>query len=201
MNLLTQNSKIKQTSSKFSVRLFNFGIPAYKSGSGEITCPMAGSCIKFCYAKKGAFTWPNVKRAYNNRYELSKTDKFVPKINADIVIKEPEYVRIHDSGDFYSAEYLDKWRSIAIHNPHVRFYAYTNCIRMVKNADLPDNLDVIFSDSGRQSRLIDQDNDRHTKIFKSIEDLKQAGYADASKYDLYATKWFSKNNKIGLVMH
>tara|TARA_R100000951_G_C2513232_1_gene141090 strand:- start:297 stop:515 length:219 start_codon:yes stop_codon:yes gene_type:complete len=72
---------------------------------------------------------------------------------------------------------------------------------MVKNADLPDNLDIIFSDSGRQSRLIDQDNDRHTKIFKSIEDLKQAGYSDASKYDLYATKWFSKSNKIGLIMH
>lgn len=52
MNLLTQNSKIKKTSKKLEVRLFNFGIPAYKSASGKITCPFAGDCVKFCYAKK-----------------------------------------------------------------------------------------------------------------------------------------------------
>jgi len=55
MNLLTQNSKIKKTSKKLEVRLFNFGIPAYKSASGKITCPFAGDCVKFCYAKKGAY--------------------------------------------------------------------------------------------------------------------------------------------------
>ena len=57
MNLLTQNSKIKKTSKKLEVRLFNFGIPAYKSASGKITCPFAGDCVKFCYAKKGAYIW------------------------------------------------------------------------------------------------------------------------------------------------
>ena len=52
MNLLTQNSKIKKTAKHFDVKLFNFSIPAYKSKSGEITCPMADKCVKFCYAQK-----------------------------------------------------------------------------------------------------------------------------------------------------
>ena len=33
MNLLTQNSKLKKTSKELGIRVFNFGIPAYKSSS------------------------------------------------------------------------------------------------------------------------------------------------------------------------
>ena len=73
MNLLTQNSKLKKTSKELGVRVFNFGIPAYKSASGKLTCPMARDCIKFCYAKKGAYIWSNVKPAFEKRYELTKT--------------------------------------------------------------------------------------------------------------------------------
>ena len=52
MNLLTQNSKLKRTSKELGLRVFNFGIPAYKSASGKLTCPFADECVKFCYAKK-----------------------------------------------------------------------------------------------------------------------------------------------------
>ena len=32
-------------------------------------------------------------------------------------------------------------------------------------------------------------------------DLLSAGYVDSSAIDLMATRWFSKNKKIGLVFH
>ena len=201
MNILTQNSKIKRTSSKFSVRLFNFGIPAYKTGSGKTTCPFAGDCVKFCYAQKGAYIWSNVKPAFEKRYELTKTDDFLNKMSEEIAKKKPDYVRVHDSGDFYSPKYLQKWLAVAIHNPHVRFYAYTNSVQMIKDAELPDNFDIIFSDSGKQKHLIDKKTDRHTKIFENIKDLLSEGYVDAHEYDLQATKWFSKNHKVGLIKH
>ena len=137
MNLLTQNSKIKKTSKKFGVRLFNFGIPAYKSVSGKITCPFAGDCVKFCYAKKGAYIWSNVKPAFEKRYELTKTDDFVNKMNEEIAKKKPDYVRVHDSGDYYSPAYLRKWLAVAIHNSRVRFYSYTNSIQMLKESVEP----------------------------------------------------------------
>ena len=201
MNLLTQNTKLKKTSKELGVRVFNFGIPAYKSASGKLTCPMAKDCVKFCYAKKGAYIWSNVKPAFEKRYELTKTDDFVDAMNAEIKRKKPDYVRVHDSGDYYSAAYLKKWIQIAIHNPSVKFYSYTNMVDMFQKTDLPDNYDVIFSDAGKQRHLIRFNRDRHTNIFSSEEKLNKAGFVNASKIDLYATKWFSKNKKIGLIFH
>ena len=200
-NLLTQNAKIKKTSKHFGVKIMNFGIPAYKSASGKLTCPMADTCVKFCYAKKGAYIWSNVKSVFEERYQLSKTDQFVDAINEEIKRKKPNYVRVHDSGDYYSKAYLNKWIAVAIHNPGVRFYSYTNMIDMIKKTDLPSNYDIIYSDSGKQTHLINEAHDRHTKIFASHTDLDAAGYVDSSEYDLNATKWFSTSKKIGLIFH
>lgn len=201
MNLITQNSKLKKTSKELGKRVFNFGIPAYKTASGKLTCPMADECVKFCYAKKGAYIWSNVKPAFERRYEITKQDDFVDVMTAEIKQKKAEYVRIHDSGDFYSRKYLYKWIEIMKQNPEIRFYAYTNMVQLMKEVELPDNFDVTFSDSGKQRHLIDKRMDKHTRIFKSKEDLDMEGYTDASKLDLYATKWFNKTNKVGLIYH
>jgi hypothetical protein len=72
---------------------------------------------------------------------------------------------------------------------------------MVKDVKLPDNFDVIFSDSGKQKHLIDEKKDRHTRIFHSHNELISSGYADASNHDLYATKWFNKSLRVGLLKH
>ena len=202
MNLLTQNSKLKRTSKQLDVRVFNFGIPAYKSASGKITCPFADACIKFCYAKKGAYIWSNVKPAFEKRYQLTITDKFVTAMTKEIIKKRPDYIRVHDSGDYYSPKYLQKWLRIAKAFPRIKFYSYTNCVKMLKNVDLPDNYDIIFSDSGKQKHMIDQATDRHTKIFNTKDELISNGYINASKIDLYATKWFNKDNiNVGLIAH
>ena len=162
---------------------------------------MADECVKFCYAKKGAYIWSNVKPAFEKRYELSKTDDFVEAMNTEIRKKKPDYVRVHDSGDYYSRAYLKKWIEVAEANPNVRFYSYTNMIDMMLNTSLPDNYDIIFSDSGKQKHLINERKHRHTKIFSSHSDLVSAGYTDASSIDLNATRWFNKTNKVGLVFH
>lgn len=201
MNLLTQNSKLRKTSKLLGVKVFNFGIPAYKSASGKLTCPFADECVKFCYAQKGAYIWSNVKPAFEKRYELTRSDEFVSKMSDELFKKRPDYVRIHDSGDYYSKAYLQKWIDIANLFPEIKFYSYTNSVAMLKEANLPSNFDVIFSDSGKQKNMIDVINDRHTKIFSSKQALEDAGYVNASELDLYATKWFSSNNKVGLVFH
>tara|TARA_R100001594_G_scaffold89698_2_gene124143 strand:- start:395 stop:1000 length:606 start_codon:yes stop_codon:yes gene_type:complete len=201
MNLLTQNSKIKKTSKHFNKRVFNFSIPAYKTKKGKITCPFADTCIKFCYAQKGFYKlsakWSELK------YKATKQDNFISLMNQDIQDKKPDFIRVHDSGDYYSKEYLKKWLQIAKDNPSIKFYSYTNSIKMVKDAEkeIPSNFDFIFSDSGKQKNMINQKKDRHTKIFKSLKDLKKEGYQDSSNYDLYATKWFNTSKKVGLIFH
>jgi len=203
-NLITQNSKLKTTSKALKVKVYNFGITAYKTSKGKLTCPFADKCIKFCYAQKGAYIWSNVAKVFEERYEATKLHDFEYKMIEEITRKKVDYLRVHDSGDFYSTEYLYKWLWIANQLPKVKFYAYTNSIKMVKDAknDLPNNFDFIFSDSGKQSHLIDTSKDRYTKIFKSKEDLLLNDFVDASKVDLYATKYFNPDNKkVGLVFH
>ena len=85
-------------------------------------------------------------------------------MNKEILRVRADYVRVHDSGDYYSKQYLQKWIEIAIHNPNVRFYSYTNCVEMLKEADLPDNYDIIYSDSGKQKHLIDQSVDQEYSV-------------------------------------
>jgi hypothetical protein len=183
------------------VRLFNWTLPAYKSQSGRLICANAKECVKFCYAKKGAYIWSNVRSAHEERYEFSKTPEFVDAMINDILKKKADYVRVHDAGDYYSRAYMQKWFDIARALPHVRFYSYTNMVRMVLAANIPDNFDFIFSDSGKEKRFIDKTKHRHTRIF-SLNDSVTDGYVDASNYDLYATKWFSPNNhKVGLIYH
>lgn len=199
MNLLTQNAKLKKTSIENKMRVMNFSLPAYKTITGRTVCPFAKDCVKYCYAQKGNYKYPSVIKGLNNRYELSKTADFVPKMNATIILERPTHVRIHDSGDFYSIAYLNKWISIATQNKDVIFYAYTKSIKFfVDGLLLPKNLKIIFSEGSKTDDLINVNEDRHARIFKSKELLKAAGYIDASNNDLQA---ITSNKKVGLVYH
>ena len=199
MKLLTQNAKLKKTSIENKMRVLNFSLPAYKTITGKTVCPFAKDCIKYCYAQKGKYKYPSVIKGLNNRYELSKTDEFVPKMNATIILERPTHVRIHDSGDFYSPQYLNKWVQIAKDNTNVIFYAYTKSIKFFINGlKLPKNMKIIFSEGSKTDNLINTSKHRHARIFKSKELLNAAGYIDASDNDLKA---ITDNKRVGLVYH
>ena len=205
MNLLTQNAKLKKTSEINKMRILNFSLPAYKTITGRTVCPFAKDCIKYCYAQKGNYKYPSVIKGLNNRYELSKTADFVPQMNATIILQRPTHVRIHDSGDFYSIEYLLKWVDIANTNKEVIFYAYTKSIPFFKGTfqgkpiiSIPKNLKIIFSEGSKRDILINNNTDRHARIFKDVTALLKAGYINASDNDLNAIQ---DNKKVGLVYH
>jgi hypothetical protein len=202
MNLLTQNSKLKETSKKLGLKIFNFSIPAYKSKSGKVVCPFAESCVKYCYAQKGNYKrFPKVAEGMEERFLISKSLNFVALMDIEINKKKADAVRIHDSGDFYNNEYIEKWVNIAMLSPNVNFYAYTKSIPLFKGRNLPKNMDVIFSFGSKKDELIDVNNDRHARIFNNETELINAGYINASKIDYYATKFYSENKKVGLIYH
>lgn len=205
-NLLgTGNTKLKNTAKHFGIKIFNFSIPAGNDKlTGKITCPFAGSCLSICYAKKGMYRFGNVERALSKRYEASKQENFVDRITWELsrVKKDKQiYVRIHDSGDFYSPTYFQKWVEIAEQNRDVRFYAYTKSHSFIRNQYIPHNMDLIFSLGSTRDELIDQENERHSKIFQTEKEMQEAGYTDSSYLDIVATKWITENNKIGLLIH
>ena len=194
--LLVRNSKIR----KSKYRTFNFGIPAYQSGTGLRTCPNAGACAKGCYALAGAYRFFNVAQAFGRRLALTLTVEFVDTMLKDIDESRAERIRIHDSGDFYSEEYLDKWLEIVRARPSLQFYAYTKMVSLFKRRlkDIPSNFVVIFSFGGTEDKLIDVSKDRHSLVFSSEKELNKRGYANASEQDDIA---LGKNPKIGLVYH
>ena len=89
MNLLTQNKKLKNTSLINKARILNFSLPAYKTQNNKMVCPFAKDCVKYCYAQKGNYRFPSVKKGLNNRYELSKKEEFVTIMNAKHFTRTP----------------------------------------------------------------------------------------------------------------
>ena len=108
---------------------------------------------------------------------------------------------MHDSGDFYSPKYVNKWVQIAEALPMVKFYAYTKSHDFFRGIEIPSNVDIIFSEGSKLDARLNKETERHASIFQSLEELQQAGYQDASKIDLLATKFYSSNHKIGLIYH
>ena len=191
-NYLSTNEKLARSG------IFSWGIPAYRSASGMITCPGAKACISGCYAKNGRYVMPNVKAAQERRLALALSDNFVSVISAEIQARKVHKLRVHDSGDFFSLKYLQAWAEIAAQNPKTLFYAYTKMLPLLSMITLPGNFVVIKSAGGKWDNLIDQKTDRHSRVFTSQKELKAAGYADVTKLDSRA---YGKNPKIGLVYH
>lgn len=192
--LSNSNSKLKLDS------IFTWGIPAGESKTGLKTCPNAGACARGCYAMQGFYVMPNVAAAQEERLALALSPAFVETIDAEIKRRKVKRLRIHDSGDFFSVNYTNAWLEIIRRNPSVRFYAYTKMVSFFKArmALLPENFHVIFSEGGTQDSKIDQETDRHSRVFASVSELRAAGYSDAHKRDRPS---LMGQQKIGLVYH
>jgi len=99
-------------------------------------------------------------------------------------------VRIHDSGDFFSDEYLLAWIDIARRTPDVLFYAYTKEVPMFQRISaefvFPENFRYLFSMGGKYDHLINKDADRHAEVFPTEEEIVEAGYLSQDATDLLA---------------
>lgn len=198
MTIFTKNPKMKETEMHNpGTRFVNFNLPAIK------TCPNAGECAKFCYARQGRYMFSNVANALEEHYKLTQQDNFRELVQAEIdkfkLDKYKYFVRIHDSGDFDRETYFADWILLAFNNPQVEFYAYTKMVSMCKKVAhlLPKNFTIIYSYGGKEDHLIDPEKDRHSKVFNSVEELEKAGYMDATGNDHVALETL----KVGLPIH
>lgn len=156
--LLTKNAKMK----KATLKTWNFDIPAIK------TCIGADLCKTYCHATKGFYKMPSVKAKHESNYALSKLDSFNRIIDGEISELKAkgkiEAVRIHSAGDFYSREYLMKWKSIALDHNDLVFYCYTKSIPLFLGEFFPDNFRIIYSTGGKYDHLIRKHNLRSCSL-------------------------------------
>lgn len=89
-----------------------------------ITCPVHGD---FEQSPNNHLTGYGCKACAIQKVAASQADSFVTAIVAELssTRRTSRTVRIHESGDFYSQEYLDKWTAIAKLSPTFTFYAFT----------------------------------------------------------------------------
>jgi hypothetical protein len=213
--LLTQNSELRK------IGVYNWTLPALgaRLPNGEVfsTCPQAGICAQFCYARNGTYLFPAVKKRHvaNLMLYLDKPDGFVGMMMTEL--GKPRYrggkwVRIHDSGDFFSDEYLEMWLDIARIVPDVTFYAYTKEVSRFKRIVerkywsvgkqdwfpwKPANFLYLYSMGGKEDHLVNKDTDRHAEVFPSKEALDAAGYFDQEESDILAVT--APTTRIGIV--
>ena len=200
-SLFTQNSDLKKGG------IYGWTLPAHwvtlTNGTKFNTCPNAGICGAFCYAKNGTYNFSNVKKSHIEKLELvlNNRELWIKKVNEELSHKKylGKYIRIHDAGDFFSLDYAINWIDIAKSNPQCTFYAYTKEVEMFKttlNGMLPDNFITIFSFGGKQDNLIDKEIDRHSDVFHDYDDMIKQGYNDIGDDDKQAA--ININHKVGL---
>jgi len=130
---------LKLGNHKLGSLIGSWSIPATQEICGR-ECPG-------CYAIKAQKIYPGVLPSRTFRYNVSKTFAFTPLMIQAIRILTPKYVRIFESGEFYSQEHVNKWEQIARAEKHVTFYAYTKRLKDFNFSLLKDLPNVVIIDS------------------------------------------------------
>lgn len=174
--------KFSKGNSKLGKHILIFNLPAGK------TCPGADKCLAWAQdnnGKRSIVHGPNMEfrcfaacseamfpDAYNSRQHNWDTVKnllkqfpvgvagkmFSDDLRANMT-KNTTHVRIHESGDFYSADYFAMWMHVARLNKDLTFYAYSKNLPMILEygmENLPSNFYITASKGGRFDHLIDE---------------------------------------------
>jgi len=182
--ILKQNAKMAKSAGEDTM-FFDIGLPALKGlavneKTGEFvivdTCPGAGACKVYCYAKKGGYVqWKDASMSQTRLLNFLVNDpqgfksQFENELRskATSLIKKGKkvIVRWHDAGDFFSPEYLDLAYGIAKDFPQVLFYAYTKMASVAKSQK-PSNFIINFSMGAtpEQEKQIDFGKDKHSTV-------------------------------------
>ncbi len=116
---------LKAGNMKLAKSVLIWSIPA------GLTCPNAADCVATCYAMKAQRMYPSVRFGRMRRLALAileqewLEDRIVEQI---LTAKTAKAVRIHESGDFWSLDYVEFWCRIArrvLKERAVQFYTYT----------------------------------------------------------------------------
>lgn len=228
-NLLTQNTYLRRYGiHNWTLPAWVTRLP---DGTNVNVCPAAGACVKLCCARNGAYKFPGVVAAHQRNLALVMGDlgKFTvamldeldkPRFRkprpphlpdlprdhlhpdvAELLDNGAPIIRVHDSGDFFSDDYLAAWLHIATLRPDVLFYAYTKEVSRVRRvaADGPPNFLFCFSMGGREDNLIDttEGGDQHVDVFPTRDALLDAGYTPQTSHDLLCV--VAPSTRVGIV--
>ena len=95
------------------------------------TCPgRTETCTAHCYATKSRFLLDAVTARLEWNYQESLKPDFADRMAAEIRRKGCQVVRVHVSGDYYNAEYAEKWLWVMRNRPKPRYFFYTRSFKV-----------------------------------------------------------------------
>ena len=133
------NKLLTMGNHKLGGKIASFSLPASQGVCGRI-------CTG-CYALKAQKIYPAVLPSREKKYFASQQTTFQSRVVESIKKLQPDYIRIHDSGEFYSQEYIEKWAEIAKHSPSFIFYTYTKRLGDFNFRKLKQQPNVVIIDS------------------------------------------------------
>ena len=86
-----------------------------------------------CYAVKGSYTWPVVKKVREDNLAETLKDSFVDNMVEMLYKQKGNYFRWFDSGDVYSKEFLCKIHAICKQTPHIKHWIPTKSRELFSN--------------------------------------------------------------------
>jgi hypothetical protein len=178
--ILSTNTKMKKSiQGGEQLGFVNIGIPAiaglvYDQKRNQfmrvVTCPGAGYCKSYCYATAGGYiqyknSAEGTARKLNYYYNDPEgfKNQVIREVKALIKPGIKQFVRWHDSGDFFENAYLNLAYDIARAVPEVTFYAYTKVASVANDTNAPDNWVINFSKGGAKAQQEEQVNFSKTK--------------------------------------
>ena len=180
--ILKQNTKMLKSGKE--IKFYDISLPAFKGlivdeTTNEFkivdTCPGAGACRVYCYAKKGGYVqWKasSLTQSRTLNFLLNDWVGFKAQILSELGTRNRGksagkiVLRWHDSGEFLSPKYLELAYDIARVTPDVLHYAYTKMIGMVSKSNKPDNFVFNYSQGAiaPEEKLINPKIHKHSVV-------------------------------------
>lgn len=138
---------LRRGNTKLGKSIVHWSIPA------GLTCPgKTALCAKLCYAARGHYHSPSIKKGQAGSHAESREPSFARSMSAEIRRTRPRTLRIHVAGDFEDTKAIADWTKVVKVSPETTFYAYTRSWRvpellpaLVRLSKLP-NMHLWFSE-------------------------------------------------------
>ena len=176
----------------------SFGLPA------AFACPGRGVCARSCLALNAHYVSRTVARArISNLMWIAEHgyEKFQKVMRSMIETEGIETFRWHDSGDFFSQEYLDAVIRIMWLLPDVLFYCYTKSLHLNWSGILGlENFNRVQSYGGRHDNFIDRTRPHSVVVdsWEGVEHWMGKGYTYGSISELPAIN--RERDVVGIVL-
>lgn len=131
----------------------SWGVPVAACKLGAVLARREGSVCRGCYARRGNYLWPTVRRAQERRFERASypgwVDAMTVLVQWQARVNCQPYFRWFDSGDLQSVGMLERIAQVAAATPEIRHWLPTREYQVVRTylerSEVPANLTVRVS--------------------------------------------------------